>query len=383
MRPLGSGCGIGNCCGRICVSEHCLEFYRLFTYNMDVKKINLTEKELARRDVINAFNLGHITRVSAAEQLAITVRQLHILRQRYKHHGDQGLIDRRRFTKGNFSKPRHLKAQVMGLIRVNYAGLGPTAVCRKLASECGLALHLETVRLWMTKAGICTARRGHYQISEADRATRAAKSDLTANDREIGNRNRCLPPRLLRSRRIASSVKLVTNGQTISNATVDTVIPIDGSSDDCRSSQGALNEPDQGRRISSMADLDALFAAHGTSAVELDELAASYAIQLMEKLRRPVTEEEIEDFVDKCDPNLLPVLRLIDAARATDEERGKRCGKRLTIEQRQTILAMLRQNVSGADIARTFKISTGAIATYQRQLRAMDEEDRASNLRSI
>jgi hypothetical protein len=49
-----------------------------------VKKINLTEKELARRDVIDAFNQRRITRSAAAQRLAISVRQLHILRTRYK-----------------------------------------------------------------------------------------------------------------------------------------------------------------------------------------------------------------------------------------------------------------------------------------------------------
>ena len=105
-----------------------------------------------------------------------------------------------------------------------------------------------------------------------------------------------------------------------------------------------------------MADLDALFAALGTSAVEIDELAVSSAIQSMKKLDPPVTVEEIAAFIDECDPDLQPVLRPIDAARAADKERGKRRGKSLTIEQRQTILATLRQNVSGTDIARTFNI---------------------------
>ena len=164
------------------------------------------------------------------------------------------------------------------------------------------------------------------------------------------------------------------------NSPLHTVIPISGSVDACRSLQWSLNKRDEGQRISSMAVLDALFAALGTSAVEIDELAVSYAIQSMKKLAPPVTVEEIAAFIDECDPDLQPVLRPIDAARAADKERGKRRGKSLTIEQCQTILATLRQNVSGTNIARTFNILPGAITTYKPQLRAKDEEDCAGSL---
>lgn len=357
-----------------------LDFYCLPTYYTGVKKIILTQKELARRDVINAFNMGLMTRVSAAERLAVTVRQLHILRKRYRYQGDEGLIDRRRFTKGNFSKPAPLKAQVMGLIRVDYAGLGPTAVCRKLASECGLALHLGTVRQWMTKAGISTARRGSYQIREADKAARIAKPDPAPSDRSAYHRSGCLPPRLFRESRAASPFdKTAIDNTTPVSPALDS-IPACRNAEEICAAQGQSQEPDQIGRTPTLAELEALFAAKGTSAEALDELVVTYAIQLMDKLGRPVTEDQIGAYIDKCDPDLRPVLELIDAGRAAETEHCRARGKRLTHQQRQAILVMLHQGVRPSNIARTFGISTGAISTYQRQLRAMDEEDHAGAL---
>lgn len=342
-----------------------------------MKKINLTKKELARRDVIHAFNLGHVTRVSAAEQLAVTVRQLHILRKRYRYQGDEGLIDRRRFTKGNFSKPAHLKAQVMGLIRVDYAGLGPTAVCRKLASECGLTLHLETVRQWMAKAGIPTARQRSYQVGEIDRAARALKPASATDHQTEFRQNRCLPPRLFREHQTSSPVDCSAKEQFFLHATAHVNISAGQSDDDSRHSQNFVQEHEQPGRIPSLTELEALFAAKGTSAEALDELVVTYAIQLMDKLGRPVTEDEIGAYIDKCDPDLRPVLELIDAARAAETERCRGRGKRLTLQQRQAILVMLHQGIRGSVIARTFDITPGAITGYKRQLRAMDEEDHA------
>jgi len=140
----------------------------------------LTAKELARRDVIRALNFGHVSRTEAAAQLGINVRQLCRLRRHYHQHGDSGLIDRRRFTKGNSRKSDSLKAQVLGIITHDYQGLGPTAVQRKLVDECGLTLHLETVRLWMRRAGMSTARRSSYAIRRVTQPTITAASGKVA-----------------------------------------------------------------------------------------------------------------------------------------------------------------------------------------------------------
>ena len=121
----------------------------------------LTDKEQTRRRVVRALNLGHLTRAQAAAQLEINVRQLYRLRMHYRQHGDEGLIDRRRLTKGNYRTPDGLKEQILGIIKHDYKDLGPTAVHRKLAEECGVTLHLETVRLWMRGAGLSTARRSY------------------------------------------------------------------------------------------------------------------------------------------------------------------------------------------------------------------------------
>lgn len=337
---------------------------------MRVKKHELTEKELLRRDVICAFDRGQITRTFAARQLGVCVRQFHILRTRYKAYGDSGLIDRRRFTKGNFSKPSHLKAQVLGLIRAHYAALGPTAISRRLADDCGVILHVATLRQWMTRAGMSTARRSAYQIANAAKAERLAEGATAANRSQALHRS-CLPPRLFREhRQMAAALDCATvvrPSKTPSKRGSSSNVCI---ANDNRQSTTATDLPEQGR-IPSMAELDQLLATGGTSADALDEFAVDLAIELMKKLERPVTEDEIEAYIGEQEPHLLPLLQLIDATREAHAQRYKARGKRLTFEQRQSILGMLHQGVRDPDIARAFGISTGSLETYKRQLRAM------------
>lgn len=345
-----------------------------------MKKPELTEKELLRRDVICAFNRGQITRTFAARQLGVCVRQFHILRTRYKAYGDSGLIDRRRFTKGNFSKPSHLKAQVLGLIRAHYAALGPSAISRRLADDCGVILHVATLREWMTRAGMSTARRSANLIGEAAKAERLAKGAAAANRSRASHRS-CLPPRLFRERRqmaaALDSATVVRPSKATSKRGSSSNVCI---ANDNRQSTTATDLPKQQGRIPSMAELDQLLASRGTSAEVLDEFAVDLAIELMKKLERPVTEDEIESYIGEQEPYLLPLLQLIDATREAHAQRYKARGKRLTIEQRQSILGMLHQGVRDTDIARAFGISTGSLETYKRQLHAMAEDDRRRGL---
>jgi DNA-binding CsgD family transcriptional regulator len=267
----------------------------------------------------------------------------------------------------------------MGLIRNDYAGMGPTAICRKLATECGVNLHIATVRQWMAKAGITTERRSSYHISNIDMASRAVPTNATTPERIAQQRRHCLPPRLFRERHAAPLV----NDAVDCRASVAPEFELrkDQAADQERTtSEHADASVQHCGRTPSMAELDALFAERGTSADALDEFAVNLAIQLMEKLGRPVAEAEIEAYIDECEPHLQPLLRLIDSARDAETERRKRRGKRLNFEQRQAILRLLRRDVRPADIARAFNISPGAIATYKRQLNAMDDAIRPSHL---
>ena len=162
-------------------------------------QITLTEKEQTRRSVVCALNLGQLTRAQAAAQLGINVRQLYKLRTLYRQYGDEGLIDRRRFTKGNSRTPDGLKTQILGIIKHDYKELGPTAVHRRLAEECGVTLHLETVRLWMRGAGLSTARRSYG-------VRRFAEPKVTAASGKAAHRYRARDlPRRLRGAALAKA----------------------------------------------------------------------------------------------------------------------------------------------------------------------------------
>lgn len=153
---------------------------------------SLTVKELMRRDVIRDLERGALTRTEAAARLGLNVRQIHKLRHRFRDHGDRGLIDLRRFTKGNSRKPDGFRSQVVGIMKSECANLGPTAVHRKLAEEFGVTLHKATIRDWMIKAGLVTTLQNKRRST-----VRATVTPQPTSPRPPRYHARSLPPALL------------------------------------------------------------------------------------------------------------------------------------------------------------------------------------------
>lgn len=118
----------------------------------------------------------------------------------------------------------------------------------------------------------------------------------------------------------------------------------------------------------SLAEMNALLEAHGTSEQELDLRVIELTMQLIEKLGRPVQEEEIADYIAECEPKLLSILEWIDSVRHSEQCAAKR--KRLTKEQRSEVLKMIDSDVPVKMIAVTFGVTAPAIYSYRNKRRA-------------
>ena len=114
--------------------------------------------------------------------------------------------------------------------------------------------------------------------------------------------------------------------------------------------------------------MNALLEAHGTSEQELDLRVIELTMQLIEKLGRPVQEEEIADYIAECEPKLLSILEWIDSVRHSEQCAAKR--KRLTKEQRSEVLKMIDSDVPVKMIAVTFGVTAPAIYSYRNKRRA-------------
>ena len=116
------------------------------------------------------------------------------------------------------------------------------------------------------------------------------------------------------------------------------------------------------------AELNALLEAHGTSAEQLDDYFIELTFRLMEKVGRPVQDDEIADYVNECEPQLLGLLEFIDEVR--HREGCARRGKRLTEEQRAEVMTMIGGGVPIRAIAERFGVSRAAIYPYRNRGRA-------------
>jgi hypothetical protein len=119
----------------------------------------MSDKELSRLEVLRDLDQQRLTAAAAAQLLALGRRQTLRLLKSYRLHGPGGLISKQRGRPSNRRKPEALRAEALKIITDNYADFGPTLAAEKLRELHGIDLARETVRIWMTEAGLWDARK--------------------------------------------------------------------------------------------------------------------------------------------------------------------------------------------------------------------------------
>ncbi len=119
----------------------------------------MSDKELSRLEVLRDLDQQRLTAASAAQLLGLGRRQTLRLLKTYRLHGPGGLISKQRGRPSNRRKPEALRAEALKIITDNYPDFGPTLAAEKLRELHGIDLARETVRVWMTEAGLWDARK--------------------------------------------------------------------------------------------------------------------------------------------------------------------------------------------------------------------------------
>jgi hypothetical protein len=78
--------------------------------------------------------------------------------------------------------PAELRTTTLGLVRANYADLGPTLAHEKLVEKHGLSLSIETLRKWMREDGLWQTRRERRRRAQQPRHRRACIGELVQID---------------------------------------------------------------------------------------------------------------------------------------------------------------------------------------------------------
>jgi hypothetical protein len=121
--------------------------------------IAMSERDLQRLEVLSKVIDGRTTIVSAARVLALSERQVRRLLERIRtacaasiRHKAIGRPSNNRINDG-------VRDYAVAIIRERYADFGPTLAAEKLAEHDGLAVSRETLRQWMSDAGLWLSRQ--------------------------------------------------------------------------------------------------------------------------------------------------------------------------------------------------------------------------------
>jgi transposase len=119
----------------------------------------MSERDLQRITVLGEVLRGQRTITSAATVLALSARQVHRLLRRYREYGAGGLTHRARGRRANNRIKDAVREHAIELVRTNYPDFGPTLAAEVLAEKHDLVVSRETLRTWMTTAGLWLSRR--------------------------------------------------------------------------------------------------------------------------------------------------------------------------------------------------------------------------------
>src|SRR5947209_7665877 len=126
---------------------------------MEPERIELSAKERERLKVLHEVEQGHLKQVEAARRLRLTDRHVRRLQARLRAAGDGAMVHGLRGRGSNRKIPEIWAQRALRVLRqARYAGFGPTLAAEHLARQ-GLSVSRETLRKWMSAAGLWQSRR--------------------------------------------------------------------------------------------------------------------------------------------------------------------------------------------------------------------------------
>lgn len=144
--------------------------------------ISVSMRELDRLKVVQAITEGNLRPGLGAERLGVTDRQVRRLVVRYRQHGAEGLVSRKRGRPSNHRLPEPVVQRVAALIRDCYPDFGPTLAQEKLAEFHNLCLSKESIRRIMIDAGLWVPRQQRPAKVYQPRRRRACQGELIQID---------------------------------------------------------------------------------------------------------------------------------------------------------------------------------------------------------
>lgn len=145
-------------------------------------QVVMSHREVDRLAVMQQLLSKQIRQGEAARLLGVSVRQVKRLLRRYRQEGATGLIAQSRARRPPNARPEAMRQAVLELVRTRYADFGPTLAAEQLATRHGTVLSHETLRTWMTTAGLWVPRARRRTRLHPGRPRRPCVGELVQID---------------------------------------------------------------------------------------------------------------------------------------------------------------------------------------------------------
>ena len=146
----------------------------------------MSQKERDRLKVLHEVSRGQLTQKEAARQLKLSERQVRRLMKELKVSGDAAVVHGLRGRQSNRRTTEQTEKQAIAeLSRPECADFGPTFAAEHLQKRLGIAAGKDTVRKWMTAAGLWKPRQRKVETVHQWRQRRSCAGELVQWDTSV------------------------------------------------------------------------------------------------------------------------------------------------------------------------------------------------------
>jgi len=149
---------------------------------MTIEVHTMSDKELKKLDVIKKIVSGQLTYRIGAEQLCISPRQLKRIVKKFRSEGIIALISKKRGKTSNRTYGRDFKEKVIKLVETQYRDFKPLFASQMLLERDRVQVSSETLRRWMSEAGLWNIKNKKVTIYHPRRTRRAQYGELVQID---------------------------------------------------------------------------------------------------------------------------------------------------------------------------------------------------------
>lgn len=142
----------------------------------------MSEREVDRYAVIQQVIGKKVRQADAASRLRLSIRQVKRLSHQVRQHGAAGLISKRRGKPSNRRIDAEQREHYVALVRQHYADFGPELAREYLQRKHDFPHSTETLRGWMTQAGLWQPQTRKATRIHSPRERRACRGELVQID---------------------------------------------------------------------------------------------------------------------------------------------------------------------------------------------------------